>query len=226
MKTTILLCACALLGAIGCAVGGGDMKSDGDSGGFSGSSPMLVHRGAHHAAESAPEDLLGAAARGDLEGVRSALRSGVAVDERNSDRATPLLLAASGGYLPVVQTLLGAGADANAADQSGRTPLAAATAGGYDDVARALTVAGARGAPAASSAPAAAGAQWWQNGAAAAPRAPEDLLGAAARGDLAGVQAALRSGVAVDERNSDGATPLLLAASGGYLPVVQTLLGA
>lgn len=158
MKATILIFACALLGATGCAT---QQASDGG-----GTYAPMAKRRAHAKPgygddRPAPADLFGAAARGDLRGVQGALAQGAAVDGRNPNGATALLLAASSGSLPVVQTLLGAGADVNAADNNGRTPLAAATAGGYDDVARALKAAGARGSAGAEPGPAAPG-QWWQ----------------------------------------------------------------
>ena len=59
-----------------------------------------------------------------------------------------------------------------------------------------------------------------------AAASPVDLLGAAARGDLRGVQGALAQGASVEMRNPNGATALLLAATSGSLPVVQDLLGA
>jgi hypothetical protein len=55
---------------------------------------------------------------------------------------------------------------------------------------------------------------------------PSDLFGAAARGDLPGVQGALAQGASVDGRNAAGATALLLASTNGSLPVIQTLLSA
>lgn len=49
---------------------------------------------------------------------------------------------------------------------------------------------------------------------------------AAASGDVAGVTAALSRGVDPDSRDADGWTPLMLAAYGGYVGVLRTLVSA
>ena len=64
-----------------------------------------------------------AAASGDLEKVRAALKAGVDVNAKNQHGATALHLAAHQRQVDVVKALLAAGADPNARNRSGRTPL-------------------------------------------------------------------------------------------------------
>jgi len=165
MKAAILAFACALLGATGCATGGGMMAAQPQGEQRSGFGMMGAAQPAYTDSTVRPFqlDLLAAAARGDLQGVQDALGRGESVDTRNPAGATALLLASASGSLPVIQTLISAGADVNAAANDGRTPLSAATAGGYDEIARVLKASGARGAPG-EKAPAGDG-QWWKDGA-------------------------------------------------------------
>jgi hypothetical protein len=168
MKASILLFAFGMLGLIGCAAeqaGGGQDFAGAMLGRPGAAQPSGMFANAiSNSVRPAPADFFAAAARGDLRGVQGALAQGAAVDARNLNGATALLLAASSGSLPVVRTLLGAGADVDAADDAGRTPLSAATSGGYDDVIRALKAAGAQGAAEAAPAPQSAPGQWWQTG--------------------------------------------------------------
>ena len=69
------------------------------------------------------QPLLDAAQRGDTAGVRAALASGAAVDDRGIDGSTPLLYAAHRADTEMVRALLAAGADANAANRYGVAPL-------------------------------------------------------------------------------------------------------
>jgi hypothetical protein len=91
-----------------------------------------------------PASLQAAAGLGDVRQAASLLDQGVAVDARDADGRTPLMLAVAQGRLEVVRLLLARGADPNAADNSGRTPLQQARAGNLRDVAALLERAGAR----------------------------------------------------------------------------------
>ncbi len=67
--------------------------------------------------------LLDAAERSDLSGVRSALRAGQPINQRNSKGQTALMLAASKGAVDVVRLLLYEGAAVDARDDQGFTAL-------------------------------------------------------------------------------------------------------
>ena len=90
-----------------------------------------------------PASLQAAAGLGDARQAVLLLDQGVAVDARDADGRTPLMLAVAQGRLEVVRLLLARGADPNAADNSGRTPLQQARAGNLRDVAALLERAGA-----------------------------------------------------------------------------------
>jgi hypothetical protein len=90
-----------------------------------------------------PASLQAAAGLGDVRQAASLLDQGVAVDARDADGRTPLMLAVAQGRLEVVRLLLARGADPNAADNSGRSPLQQARAGNLRDVAALLERAGA-----------------------------------------------------------------------------------
>ncbi|MFE3560346.1 glutaminase A [Streptomyces sp. NPDC059193] len=82
--------------------------------------------------------LLWAASKGDLEGVRASLASGVEASSADYDGRTALHLAASEGHLPVVSHLLEHGADVAVTDRWGGTPLADAEKGGHTTVVEVL----------------------------------------------------------------------------------------
>ncbi|MFE3580909.1 glutaminase A [Streptomyces vinaceus] len=90
--------------------------------------------------------LLWSASKGDLDGVRSCLASGVAASAADYDGRTALHLAASEGHLTVVEHLLEHGADVAVTDRWGGTPLSDAEKGGHATVVGALKPA--NGAPA------------------------------------------------------------------------------
>ncbi|MFK0216701.1 glutaminase A [Streptomyces vinaceus] len=82
--------------------------------------------------------LLWSASKGDLDGVRSSLASGVAASAADYDGRTALHLAASEGHLSVVEHLLEHGADVAVTDRWGGTPLSDAEKGGHTTVVGAL----------------------------------------------------------------------------------------
>ncbi|MDP9088056.1 MAG: ankyrin repeat domain-containing protein [Pseudomonadota bacterium] len=75
----------------------------------------------HAAAERS--GLLSAAASGDSLKIQVLMDQGAALDERDKQGRTPLMLAVINGRREAVGLLLARGADPNAADHSGRTPL-------------------------------------------------------------------------------------------------------
>lgn len=88
--------------------------------------------------------LFQAAARGDLEALRQALRAGARLNARVWPLGSTALCAASSeGQLAVVRELLAAGAKVDAADDLGRTPLALAAREDKVEVLRELLKAGA-----------------------------------------------------------------------------------
>ncbi len=89
------------------------------------------------AKEAAPpalnQALREAAARGSLEGVRSALDQGANVDDPDEHGNTALLLAAFDGHTPIVRLLLDRGAEVRRRNGQGRTALMCAASGGFDE---------------------------------------------------------------------------------------------
>ena len=91
-----------------------------------------------------PGLLQSAVESGDLVQATALLDKGVAVNARDAQGRTPLMLAISQGQLEVVRLLLQRGADPNATDNSGKTPLQQATDHDLKDIVALLKGAGAR----------------------------------------------------------------------------------
>ncbi len=91
-----------------------------------------------------PVNLESASAAGDLAQATLLLDQGAAVDARDTQGRTPLLLAVAQNRLAVVRLLLARGADPNAADNAGITPLQLAKNKDLRDVSALLERAGAR----------------------------------------------------------------------------------
>ncbi len=79
-----------------------------------------------------------AASRGDYEAVREALSDGQAIDQRDSDEKTPLILAAENGRDDVVGLLLRRRALVDARDDEGNTAFIYAASKGHRNIARKL----------------------------------------------------------------------------------------
>jgi len=88
--------------------------------------------------------LRNAAAQGDLEGVRAALRAGAGVNARGEYGDAALNLACENGRADVVAFLLGEGADIENLGGADKTPLMNAAFAGHAGIARTLIGHGAR----------------------------------------------------------------------------------
>jgi uncharacterized protein len=105
------------------------------------------------ATQSSPEALLGAAKKGNLDVLRSALQAGINPNtselekNRNPRHKTALMFAAERGHLEAVQMLVKAGAEVNLSDRPGKklgkTPLMYAARADKADIVRFLLEAGA-----------------------------------------------------------------------------------
>ena len=84
-------------------------------------------------AHASPE-LLRSAEKGDLTGVQRQLRSGAAVDARDTRQRTPLLLATWANHPAVAQALIAAGADVNAKDDQHDSAYLVAGAHGRTEI--------------------------------------------------------------------------------------------
>jgi ankyrin repeat protein len=82
--------------------------------------------------------LFDAVAAGDTTAVERALASGVTVDSRAGDQATPLMAAALGNQVVIAELLLTKGANAMARNSGGLTPLHAAAYAGSVPIAKLL----------------------------------------------------------------------------------------
>src|SRR6187200_1544670 len=84
-----------------------------------------------------------AAATGDVAGIRAALGAGAAVDQRDADGRTALLVATRARQTEVVRALLDAGADVDVQDDLLDNPFLYAGAEGILDILRLVNDAGA-----------------------------------------------------------------------------------
>jgi len=186
-----------------------------------------------------------AAAAGHLSTVRSLLEQGVPVEEdlppQVASCPTPLMTAALHGRDAVLRTLLNRGAAADKAGTPGDwTPLMLAAAGGSKPSAQILIERGANpdkmnllGGTALEIAMATGNSECraylekrTKTPGRVVCEASLDLIGAARMGDKARVEELLgREDTDVDITDSEGATPLILAAIAGHLAITQLLIG-
>jgi uncharacterized protein len=104
---------------------------------------LLMAGSAVGSASASGQSLFDAIATGDKQGTEQALGSGVNVDSRAADQATPLIAATLANQASIVELLLSKGADVTARNSGGFTPLHAAAYVGSATIARQLLAKGA-----------------------------------------------------------------------------------
>lgn len=164
------------------------------------------------------DELVKAAAAGDLKTVQFILTKGLAVNSRAKDGSTALAAASLQGHREVVQALLTKGADINAQSSAGMSALMWACATSKSpEVVRDLLAKGA-----AVNARDPRGGTALMN--ASGGNFPDMSAQKAEENKLSIVQALLAGGADVNARNKDGATALIFASGNGHRGVVQLLL--
>ncbi|MBS7777928.1 ankyrin repeat domain-containing protein [Acidovorax sp. CCYZU-2555] len=153
-----------------------------------------------------------AAGRDDAPAIWQLLAQGAAIDARDAQGRTPLLVATHGNHIQAARALIGAGADVNAKDQIQDSPYLYAGARGHLEI---LTMTLAQGADLRSTN---------RYGGTA-------LIPASERGHVETVRRLINAGVAVDHVNRLGWTALLEAiilSDGGprHQQIVQALIDA
>jgi len=181
-------------------------------------------------AQNVNDDLIAAAKKGDVEGVKSLIAKGANVNARTNYGATALHFAADRGHLEVVKALVEAGADVNAKDEFYKfTPTMMAIMRQRKEVIAYLQqVAAAKkevpqASPPAPTAPTAASQPAPKT---ADPALNEELLSAAKKGDAAAVKSLLAKGADVNAKTRYNQTPLMFAAEKGHLEIVKALIEA
>ena len=144
-------------------------------------------------------ELMEAVLNGDMAKVKVLLEKEADVNAKNDRGSTALMIAASKGNFEIVKALLNRGADVNIQDTDGRTALLQALRNGHIAVAQLLLEKGAN-------------------------TDDQALFLAVWMGYKAIVDAMLTSGIDVNIRNTDGMTPLMIAAEAGHTDVVESLL--
>jgi ankyrin repeat protein len=169
---------------------------------------LAVSIGVGLSATEAVPTIVDAARRGDIEAVRSMLRTRADVNRAEADGTTALHWAVRGNNLELVTVLLNAGANAKAANRYGLQPLTLAAENGSAAAVDALLKAGAD-----------------PNTATAAG---EPVLMTAARsGKVETVQRLLQGGASVNAREAwFGETAIMWAAAENHADVVRALAAA
>jgi ankyrin repeat protein len=166
-----------------------------------------VRAGDVHETQPIRADLVTAVRDADAQAVRKLIDNGAAVNARDADGNTPLILASFYASPKCVEHLLEMGADANAANKAGVTALIRA-ATNYEK-ARLLVDAGAK------------------VRVRTADLGNTPLILAARRaGNSRTVKLLLDRGAAATERNNAGVSPIISGAASGDLETVQSLLDA
>lgn len=161
--------------------------------------------------QDAPSDyrmLYEAIIKGNVECVKSLVRSKADIHTGNADKRTPLHAACAKGNQLVVKVLVDEGrADVNASDRLGSTPLDECLRGNHKDVADYMRRRGAKAGKAIVNTEAAA-----------------SLCDAAARGDVQKLRELRASGVDVNCGDYDMRTAIHLAASEGLVEVIEVIV--
>ncbi len=157
---------------------------------------------------SAPtaDELLTAAADGDIDRMKVLLDKGVAVNAKNPDGWTALMIGASQGSVDMVKLLLDHGADVNEKNSKGQTPLIFAAHWGHQEIVSLLVGRGA-----------AVNAQMHDGWTA--------LIDATqmGRGDVA--RFLIEKGADVNAKTQNGWTALFAAVEGNHVDIVKLLIG-
>ena len=155
------------------------------------------------------EDLILAAAEGDVSRTAALLKTGVDPNATAVGGVTPLIAASGNGHDDVVTLLLKNGADLSYSDHNGATALIYAAQYGHDDVVRELlNNSGSRILNKKD-------AEGWTA-----------LMCAAERGHRNIVRRLIDKRARLNERQDRGATAIILAAAKGHAPIVRDLLDA
>lgn len=141
------------------------------------------------------------------EKIKALVESGISVDYRDPNAATPLIVAVKRGHIDAVKILLGKEADVNAQTLKGETALMMAAWKRKIGIARILIDRGAS--------PIMVDENGWTA-----------MTIAAYQGDVEFIQVLLEHHAVVDEPTGKIGTPLMMAAKQGHLDVVKVLLAA
>ena len=185
--------------------------------------------------------LVDAAARQDMQAVRTLIDQGVDVNVRRADGATALIWAAHWDDREAVALLLGVGADVNAADDHGVTPLMRASENASPEMVEALLAAGADAGVAQASGltplmvAAHTGSVWVVRAllahaadvnAATAETEATALMWAVAAPHRDIVRVLLERGADIRASSTKGMSPLLTAAGSGDIETAKLLIAA
>jgi uncharacterized protein len=149
--------------------------------------------------------LLVAARKNNLEGVRQALSRGADANSRNRLGKTALMMAAENGWTALAELMIQSKTNVNQASLERVTPLMAASYVGESKIVAMLLAKGANPKP-------------------VDRMTKSALIYAAGQGHAESVKLLLDAGVAIDEAPVDGLTPLMWAAGQGHKETVALLL--
>lgn len=202
--------------------------------GYAGSNFEILNGNVVGDSGTAVVSLLDAAARADAAAVRSALRAGQAINQKNTKGQTALMIAASKSASDVVRVLLNEGATVDARDNEGFTALGYAAFEGDAQSARQLLRAGANPLSRTNSGQtplyyAAASGDVETFKAVSAEAGDESgraLHGAAAYDRVEMINFLVENDYDIDETDANGQTPLMVAARGNKAAAVGALLRA
>jgi ankyrin repeat protein len=145
---------------------------------------------------------------GDLQAVRTLLKSGADVNAKSGDGSTPLLWATHRSAADIARALIAAGAAVDTANDYGITPLLQATRTGDASLVEILLQAGASPAK-------------------AHPEGETPLMAAARSGSLASARLLLQRGADANAAEQfQKTTPLMWAAAEGHIEMVDLLIEA